>query len=46
MYCCVEAPSHLMWTLSLDGMDGTDGTAWRVTRGNSNLTQRAFDVHH
>ena len=32
--------------LSLDCMNGTDGTARRVTCGHSNLTQRSFNVHH
>lgn len=38
--------SHLEWTVSLDSMNSTDGMARRVTCGHSNLTQRAFNVHH
>lgn len=45
---CLELTqnSHLKRTLSLDCMHCTDGTTWRVTCGYSNLTQRAFNVHH
>ena len=38
--------SHLKWTLSLNSVNCTDGATRGVTRGDCNLTQRAFNVHH